>query len=165
MTSSTSNDAQTVKVTGKYLNALRRTAGLHIDPETAEVEWTSSDTRPIRRWDRPPGGIPASWTGILRPFSWEWRMDQLRCLPEVTRTKLWEKRKSQLVGLCGRASHDHSPTHPDDETQVANMRTSLKGWVRKKNAASEPMEVGAPREGHDTHVNLASDSDSHRQPQ
>ena len=33
-------DIPTVEVTLKYLNALRKAVGLHIDPETAEVEWT-----------------------------------------------------------------------------------------------------------------------------
>jgi hypothetical protein len=33
---------RTVEVTKEYLNALRRAVGRHIDPETAEVDWTMS---------------------------------------------------------------------------------------------------------------------------
>jgi len=47
MTAANENDPQhateeapTVKVTIKYLHALRQAAGLNIDPETAEVHWT-----------------------------------------------------------------------------------------------------------------------------
>ena len=35
----TTKDVPTVEVTVKYLQALRQAVGLHIDPETAEVDW------------------------------------------------------------------------------------------------------------------------------
>ena len=38
------NDVPTVKVTVKYLQALRQAVGLHIDPETAEVDWSYVQT-------------------------------------------------------------------------------------------------------------------------
>jgi hypothetical protein len=39
-----SKDVPTVEVTVKYLRALRKTVGLQIDPETAEVEWIYAQT-------------------------------------------------------------------------------------------------------------------------
>ena len=35
----TTKDVPTVELTVKYLQALRQAVGLHIDPETAEVDW------------------------------------------------------------------------------------------------------------------------------
>src|SRR5262249_26066050 len=42
--SQTAKDVPTVEVRVEYLNALRKAVGLHIDPETAEVEWTYAQT-------------------------------------------------------------------------------------------------------------------------
>jgi hypothetical protein len=39
-----STGTPTIEVTKKYLDALRKAVGLHIDPDTAEVEWTYSYT-------------------------------------------------------------------------------------------------------------------------
>jgi hypothetical protein len=60
-----------VEVSEKYLRALRKAIGLQIDPATAEVEWIDlcADARPLWRFPKPSRGIPASWAGILRPFS------------------------------------------------------------------------------------------------
>jgi hypothetical protein len=35
----TTKDVLTIEVTVEYLRALRKAVGLHIDPETAEVDW------------------------------------------------------------------------------------------------------------------------------
>lgn len=42
--SQTTKDEPTVEVTVKYLDALRQAVGLHIDPETAEVDWIYAQT-------------------------------------------------------------------------------------------------------------------------
>jgi hypothetical protein len=102
----TSKDVPTVKVTMKYLNALRQAVGLYIDPETAEVEWFYAHT--LDPYGDVPD-LPDEYQQVGReyfarsPGSDVWI--NLDDLPEATRTKLWEKHKSKLAfpaGLFGK---------------------------------------------------------------
>jgi hypothetical protein len=55
--------------------AIRKQAGLQIDPETAEVHWQYGQVAdPLRRRSRPARGIPMCRAQLLRPFSWERRV-------------------------------------------------------------------------------------------
>jgi hypothetical protein len=95
----TTKAAQTVDVTVKYLSALRRSVGLHIDPETAEVSWIFAQTLD------PYGDLPnlpeEHWQVGREYFArspgsnvWIWFGD----LPEATCDALWKKRmKRQRV--------------------------------------------------------------------
>jgi hypothetical protein len=62
----------TVEVKVRYMNALRQAVGLHIDPETAEVDCIYAQTLdPMATSSQSPGGIPTSRERILRPLSWK----------------------------------------------------------------------------------------------
>jgi len=91
----------TVEVTEKYLHALRKAAGLSIDPETAEVEWTYA-----RTFDPYGDGIdlPGEYQAVGRAYfahspGGVWI--EFRDLPEATQTILWEKHKSKLAFPAG----------------------------------------------------------------
>jgi hypothetical protein len=49
--------------------AIRKEEGLKIDPDTAEVNWHYAQTLdPYGVDPKSTGGMPADWTGILRPI-------------------------------------------------------------------------------------------------
>jgi len=74
---------------------LRKTVGLQIDPEVAEVEWVYGQT--LDPYGDDPD-LPEEYRCIGReyfarsPGSDVWI--NFRDLPEATRTKLWEKHES-----------------------------------------------------------------------
>ena len=90
----------------KYLDALRKAVGLHIDPKTAEVDWTYANVL-----DPYPDGldIPEEYRCVGRayfarsPGSDVWI--NFGHLPEATQAKLWEKHESNLVPLIIRFSY------------------------------------------------------------
>jgi hypothetical protein len=100
--SQTTRDVPTVAVTVKYLDALRRAVGLHIDPETAEVEWTYALT--VDPYDDFPS-LPEECQQVGReyfarsPGSDVWI--SFSDLPKGTRDALWEKHKSNLAFPAG----------------------------------------------------------------
>jgi len=91
----TAEKVPTVRVTKEYLDALRKTVGLQIDPEVAEVEWVYGQT--LDPYGDDPD-LPEEYRCIGReyfarsPGSDVWI--NFRDLPEATRTKLWEKHES-----------------------------------------------------------------------
>jgi hypothetical protein len=100
--SRTAKDVPTVEVTVKYLNALRKAAALHIDPETAEVEWWYAQT--LDPYGDHPDLPEECWQVGREYFAripgtdvWILFDD----LPEVTHLMLWEKHKSKLAFPAG----------------------------------------------------------------
>jgi len=100
--SQAAKDVRTVEVTVEYLNALRKAVGLHIDPETAEVEWTYAQTLD------PYGDgldLPEEYRCVGReyfarsPGSDIWiSFDDL---PKGVREALWKKHQSKLAFPAG----------------------------------------------------------------
>jgi hypothetical protein len=96
------NTPGTVVVTMKYLEALRKAAGLHIDPETAEVDWTYSYT--LDPYGDEPN-LPEEFHCVGRTYFarspggevWINFCD----LSEKTQEVLWEKHKSKLAFPAG----------------------------------------------------------------
>ena len=95
----TTKDVPTVNVTLKYLDALRQAVGLHIDPETAEVDWFYAQALD------PYGDFPnfpeecgqMEWQYFARsPGGDVWI--SFCDLPEATRDALW-KRRYERQGL------------------------------------------------------------------
>jgi hypothetical protein len=91
--SQTPNDVPTVVVTVNYLDALRQAVGLHIDPETAEVEWNYAQT--LDPYGDDPNLPEEHWQVGREYFArspgsdvWIWFGD----LPEATCHALWKKR-------------------------------------------------------------------------
>jgi hypothetical protein len=85
--------------------AIRKEAGLQIDPETAEVEWTYAQT--LDPYGVPPD-LPEECDCVGREYFarspgsdvWVWFGD----LPDATREALWKKHRSKLAfpaGLIG----------------------------------------------------------------
>ena|SRR5258707_749152 len=77
--------------------AIRKEAGLEIDPETAEVEWTYALTLdPYGVYPELPEELQQVGRGYFArsPGSdvWVWDGD----LPEATRDALWKKRRSKF---------------------------------------------------------------------
>jgi hypothetical protein len=78
--------------------ATRKKAGLHIDPEAAEVEWTYAQT--LDPYSVDPD-LPEEYRQVGREYFarspasdvWVWFGD----LPEATRNALWEKHKRKLA--------------------------------------------------------------------
>jgi hypothetical protein len=117
----TTKDVPTVNVTVKYLDALRQAVGLHIDPETAEVDWIFAQTldpygdfpnlpeehQQVGReyFARSPGGGVWIWFGDLPEATcdalWKKRREK-----EATRDALWKKHREKQ-GL--------PPEDPSDE--------------------------------------------------
>ena len=91
-------DVPTVNVTVKYLDALRKAVGLHIDPKTAEVEWIYAQT--LDPYGDDPS-LPKEYRQVGREYFarspgsdvWIWVGD----LPEATRDAL---RKKGRVRAC-----------------------------------------------------------------
>jgi hypothetical protein len=98
----TAEDAPTVQVTVKYLDALREAVGLQIDPEVAEDEWIYAHT--LDPYGDDPD-LPEEYQQVGReyfahsPGSKVWI--NFGDLPEATRTKLWEKHKAKLAFPAG----------------------------------------------------------------
>jgi hypothetical protein len=96
------NDVPTVKVTVEYLRALRRAVGLHIDPETAEVDWTYAQT--LDPYGDEPN-LPEECRQVGRgyfarsPGSDVWI--SFYDLPEATRDALWKKHRGSLAFPAG----------------------------------------------------------------
>src|SRR5215813_7157467 len=94
--------ARTVEVTVEYLNALRKAVGLHIDPETADVEWIYAQT--LDPYGDDPN-LPEEYWQIGREYFarspgsdvWVWFGD----LPDATRKALWERHRSKLAFPAG----------------------------------------------------------------
>jgi hypothetical protein len=103
----TAEDVPTVEVTKKYLNVLRKAVGLHIDPETAEVEWIYAQT--LDPYGDDPD-LPAEYQQVGReyfarsPGSDVWIL--FDDLPEATHSKLWEKHKHKLAFPAGLFGED-----------------------------------------------------------
>jgi hypothetical protein len=82
--------------------AIRKEAGLHIDPKTAEVTWEYAQT--LDPYGIDPD-LPEEMQQIGREYFarapgsdvWVWFGD----LPEATREALWEKHKNKLAFLAG----------------------------------------------------------------
>jgi hypothetical protein len=92
----------TVKVTQKYLDALRKAVGLYIDPETAEVKWTYAEiTDPYR--DNP--NLPMEeWILGRAYFARSPKSDvwiAFDDLPDATVNALWKKHESRLAFPAG----------------------------------------------------------------
>jgi hypothetical protein len=92
----------TVEVSVEYLRALRRAAGLAIDPETAAVKWWHAQT--LDPYGDYPS-IPDEGDSIGReyfaraPGSEVWiNFDDL---PQATRDALWQKYRSKLMFPAG----------------------------------------------------------------
>jgi hypothetical protein len=89
----TTKDVPTIEVTVEYLHALRKAVGLHIDPETAEVDWIYALT--IDPYGDYPD-LPEEYQQVGReyfarsPGSDVWI--SLGDLPEATCEALWKKR-------------------------------------------------------------------------
>jgi len=64
---------QTMEQTVEQWLAIRKQAGLQIDPETAEVEWTYALTLDPYGVEPVPEE-PVCRAGVLRPFSWKRRV-------------------------------------------------------------------------------------------
>jgi len=100
--SQTAKDVRTVVVKQEYLDALRKEFGLHIDPDTAEVEWIYAQT--LDPYGDDPD-LPEEYQQVGReyfarsPGSNVWIC--FRDLPEATRDFLWEKHKSKLAFPAG----------------------------------------------------------------
>jgi hypothetical protein len=93
---------RTVTLTLEEWEAWRRAAGLHIDPETAEVLWDYRQVvDPYRIWPE----IPEECDCVGRSyFARSPGMDvwvEFGDLPDATRAALWEKYKSQLAFPAG----------------------------------------------------------------
>jgi hypothetical protein len=96
------NRESTVKVTVAYLDALRKAVGLHVDPETAQVDWRYAAT--LDPYDDCPE-LPEECRDIGRQYFarspgadvWISFYD----LPHATRDALWERQKSKLVFPAG----------------------------------------------------------------
>jgi hypothetical protein len=89
-----------VEVTVKYLDALRKAVGLHIDPETAEVDWNYA----LDPYGECPG-LPEECQQLGRvyfarsPGSDVWI--NFGDLPKATRDALWKRRSSWLAFPAG----------------------------------------------------------------
>jgi hypothetical protein len=100
--SETPNDVPTVVVTAKYLDDLRKAVGLHLDPETADVEWVYAQT--LDPYGDNPN-LPEESRQVGREYFarcpeidvWIWFGD----LPDTTRDALWAKHKSRLAFPAG----------------------------------------------------------------
>jgi hypothetical protein len=112
----TAEDVPTVEITKKYLHVLRKVVGLHIDPETAEVEWIYAQT--LDPYGDEPD-LPEEYDQVGReyfarsPGSDVWI--NFGDLPEATRMKLWEKHKSKLAfpaGLFGFSLFERNDSRP-----------------------------------------------------
>jgi hypothetical protein len=94
--------ARTVTLTLEEWEAWRRAAGLHVDPETAEVLWNYTQVvDPYGIWP----DIPEECDCVGRSyFARSPGMDvwvEFGDLPDATREALWEKHKSQLAFPAG----------------------------------------------------------------
>jgi hypothetical protein len=92
----------TVTLSMKEWEAWRKAAGLHIDPETAEVLWDYTQVvDPYGVCAEIPGECDCVWRAYFARSPemsvWIWFGD----LPEATRDALWEKHKSQLAFPAG----------------------------------------------------------------
>ena len=98
----TTKDVPTVEVTVKYLQALRQAVGLHIDPETAEVDWIYAQA--LDPYGNHPN-LPEELQQVGReyfarsPGSDVWIL--FYDLPEATRDALWKKHKRALAFPAG----------------------------------------------------------------
>jgi hypothetical protein len=101
--------------------ASRKEAGLKIDPETAEVEWTYAQTLD-------PYGVypelPEEYWQVGREYFarfpgsdvWVWFGD----LPDAIRSALWEKHKSKLAFPAG-LFLPFRPRSPKDENGIKGV--------------------------------------------
>ncbi len=107
--SETPNDVPTVEVTVKYLKALRQAVGLHIDPETAEVDWIYAQT--LDPYGDHPD-LPEEYQQVGReyfarsPGANVWI--SFGDLPEASRDALWKKRRERQ-GLPPKDPSDEIP--------------------------------------------------------
>jgi hypothetical protein len=93
---------ENTEMTIKQWLAIRKQAGLQIDPETAEVEWTYAQT--FVPYGLEPD-LPEELEQVGRAYFarspgsdvWVWFGD----LPDATRHALWEKHKSKLAFPAG----------------------------------------------------------------
>ena len=91
-----------VEVSAIYLKALRKAVGLHIDPETADVEWTYAQT--LDPYGDDPN-LPEELQQVGReyfarsPGSDVWIL--FGDLPDATRDVLWKKHKGNLAFPAG----------------------------------------------------------------
>jgi len=100
--SQTAKDVRTVMLKQEYLEALRKEVGLHIDPDTAEVEWIYAQT--LDPYGDDPD-LPEEYQQVGREYFarsprsnvWVWFGD----LPKATRDILWEKNQSKLAFPAG----------------------------------------------------------------
>ena len=98
----TTEDVPTVEVTKKYLNALRKAVGLHIDPETADVEWIYAQT--LDPYGDDPDLPEECWCVGRAYFARSPGSEVWICfydLPKEVREALWKKHKSKLAFPAG----------------------------------------------------------------
>jgi hypothetical protein len=110
-----SERSNTVTLTWEYWQAWRRTAGLSVDPKTAEVTWAYAQV--VDSYGVSPE-IPPECDCIGRAyFARSPGMDvwvEFGDLPDATREALWEKHKSQLGFPAGLGFVDFSNEEKDD---------------------------------------------------
>jgi len=106
--------------------AIRKEAGLQIDPESAEVDWIFARTLD-------PYGVradlPKECDQVGREYSgrspgsdvWVWFGD----LPEATRDALWEKHRKIVNQLGGNSERANPMPMPVSEEDVKEARESL----------------------------------------
>jgi hypothetical protein len=147
----------TVTLTMQELEAWRKAAGLHIDPETAEVEWTYAQTldpygddpnlpeecRQVGReyFARSPGGDVWIWFGDL---------------PDATRNSLWEKHKTRLAFPAGLdfipfaldyLERNFGPISSLSEVELGHaMMATYEAYLAEKNEARLPEDVYGDRD-------------------
>ena len=118
---------RTVKVTAKYLDALRKAVGLYIDPETAIVEWRYAKT--LDPYGDEPN-LPAECQQVGReyfarsPDNYLWVL--FGDLPEATRDALWQKHKSELAFPAGLPLEFLTANHNDPDTPAPVARPRLR---------------------------------------
>jgi hypothetical protein len=108
--SQTPNDVPTVVVTVKYLDALRQAVGLHIDPETAEVEWNYAQT--LDPYGDDPNLPEEHWEVGREYFTRSPGSDVWICfgdLPEATRDALWKRMERQRMSHVADDAWDEVP--------------------------------------------------------
>ena len=146
--SQTNNDVPTVEVTVKYLDALRKEVGLHIDSETAEVEWTYAQTLdPYGDYPNLPEGCQQVGREYFArsPGSdvWVWFGD----LPAAARNSLWEKHKSHLAFPAGLdfipfaqryLEQNFGPTSTLSEVELGHaMKAAYEAYLAEKTGREE----------------------------
>jgi hypothetical protein len=93
---------RTVTLTLEEWEAWRRAAGLHIDPETADVHWAYTQVLdPYNVWPEIPEECDCVGRSYFARSPGMGVWVEFGDLPDATRNALWEKHKDQLVFPAG----------------------------------------------------------------